>query len=736
MAVFRLTHLCILAILQVAVYSSRLTTIPTISFNTTSDGEFSISSVQSIIVDPQFAQTVDDNGETLIPPTLSEFAATFASDLSDVFGIKNVAVSNGAAAKPNSIFLTIDTNSSFTYVGGQVSTEGYSYEVTSSGITITGASPLGVWWGTRSIIQQAVLANGTLPQGSAVDSPGWQTRGIFIDAGRHFYPPQFIIDMCSYISFFKQNILHLHLSDNLFNNVEIYTRERTLELYARFRLWSDSPAVAGLNKHKNESYTQDQFEMIQTQCVARGVTIFPEIEAPGHALPIVQWKPDLGLSTDLSLLNISNPDTIPTMQTIWSTFMDWFHVKTVHLGADEYTAGADAYNLYVNSMNIFINENFNKSVRIWGTFPPSPTFEQNIFTNTSVQHWEFFEDNPLFDYLDNNYSVVNSDDTFYVVNKFSGSYPQQVNVTKTFHGDPATNGAWAPNIFDAHNSTNNPERSNPFVLGAIAALWNDFGPNATVYSESYYALREGIPALADKQWGGDLLEEEFDDVFPVLHAAIPAQNLDHAIPSKTSTILEYNLGAKKRIRAAAKQAKLADSSGNNYDGTTTCPSASGNTFQISSQCTVNTPLTVKGRDYTLSLRLFVDGIVGTNGSHDATLISGSDSMLMLTPNITLFSSGNFYRLNSTLPMNTWVDLSIIGRGNATFASVQPATPGDAFPQPGSMTDSEEQFLAILGINGESFVWAPIAVEAPLAVVGGANAGWTGQFAGMMLSSEA
>ena len=138
------------------------------------------------------------------------------------------------------------------------------------------------------------------------------------------------------MSFFKQNTFHVHLSDNLNNNVDIYSRERSLELYAAFRLLSDDPSVDGLNKRANESYTRDIFDDIQTKCAARGVTILPEIESPGHALVITQWKPELGLSSDLSLLNITHPDTIPTMKTIWKTFLPWFQSKTICIGADEY----------------------------------------------------------------------------------------------------------------------------------------------------------------------------------------------------------------------------------------------------------------------------------------------------------------------------------------------------------------------------------------------------------------
>jgi hexosaminidase len=59
--------------------------------------------------------------------------------------------------------------------------EGYSIHVTIYGIVITGASPLGAFWGTRSILQQATLSGGMkLSLGSAIDSPGWAIRGAFV----------------------------------------------------------------------------------------------------------------------------------------------------------------------------------------------------------------------------------------------------------------------------------------------------------------------------------------------------------------------------------------------------------------------------------------------------------------------------------------------------------------------------------------------------------------------------
>jgi hexosaminidase len=313
--------------------------IPTVPFlESSSKGSFSLKHLSSVVVDSDYENAVNTEGETLIPPTLLSFGKTFAADLESTLGSK-VPVTTGKSCAKNSIFLTISKNSSqFLDAAGRPTLEGYSAEVTSNGIVIAGASPLGAWWGTRSILQQGVLGNNMeLSLGSATDAPGWGIRGTFLDVGRHFYPPEFLIEMCGYLSYFKQNTFHLHLSDSVGVNPDI-SYEQKLNLYSAFRLNTGDGSLAGLVQLANESYTHADFEEIQQSCAARGVTIIPEIEAPGHALPITKWKPELALNTDFSLLNISHPETIPTLETIWSAVLSWFHSKTIHLGADEYTA--------------------------------------------------------------------------------------------------------------------------------------------------------------------------------------------------------------------------------------------------------------------------------------------------------------------------------------------------------------------------------------------------------------
>jgi hexosaminidase len=514
--------------------------------------------------------------------------------------------------------------------------------------------------------------------------------------------------MCSYLSFFKQNTFHLHLSDSP-GLSDFLSMEEKLAFYSAFRPNSPDPAVAGLNIRPNESYYQEDFENMQQKCASRGVTIIPEIEAPGHALVITQWKPELALDDDFTLLNISYPTTIPVMETIWSTFLPWFHSKTVHLGADEYLGAVSDYNDYVNTMYEYIGQKFDKKVRIWGTFvPDSVANETNVNTNVTIQHWEFFEANPYFDFIQNGYSVVNSDDQFYIVNKWSGSYHQYINITRVFHGAP-DGGPTAPYIFDNSNATNNPPKDSPYVLGQMPALWNDFGPNSSAVLEAYYAYREGIPALSDKQWGGDLLMDEFYSIFETLQASVPAQNLDRRIPSISSTIFSYEFTNSRSV---------TDLSGNGYDATISGKClVKDSTLVLSSGCKVTTPLSSKGKNYTLSFS------VRPTSTATGTLFSGSGSALLAgngsISNVMLVTGGEPYILNYTLPVGVWTDVKLILIGNATYLATTPTN---------STTETVHEFTTTIGDLSNSYIWNnPMAIEAPIAKIGGDT------FQGMMKS---
>jgi hexosaminidase len=442
------------------------------------------------------------------------------------------------------------------------------------------------------------------------------------------------------------------------------------------------------------------------------VTLIPEIEAPGHALVISQWKPELGLD-DLSMLNISYPETIPNMRSIWNTFLPWFQSKVVHIGADEYDPSlVGEYTRFVNLLNQFIGQKSGKSVRIWGTFTPQEG--ANVSTDVSIQHWTMGADNPYFDYIQRGYEVLNSADAFYVVGGWSEGYPQVLNKTTVFHGNPANGGPFAPNIFDIRNASNNPARDNPMILGQAAAFWNDNGPNATTVIEAYYALRDVLPALGDKQWGGNVTANEYDTIFDDLHTVIPGQNLDQSIPSKSDTILHYRFDAMDKSSSVVR-----DFSGNGYDGIVRGCQVINSSIHFADGCYLETPLASKGRNYTLSFW------VKPTSTKPGTLFDGPESVLMdgngAISNITLVSGGNPYSLNYSLPRDEWTHVKLVGRGDSTLLAV-------------TNEKSETETMEFLTYFGTLFlVWVPVSVVAPLARIG---EGFTGFVRDIVLHASA
>ncbi|KAH8711779.1 hypothetical protein HC256_008591 [Beauveria bassiana] len=200
--------------------------------------------------------------------------------------------------------------------------------------------------------------------------------------------------------------------------------------------------------------------------------------------------------------------------------------------------------------------------------------------------------------------------------------------------------------------------------------------------------------MADKQWGGNLTEAQYDKVMESLQASAPGQNLERRIKSKTSTILDYRF-----LASTYDRNDVEDYSGNNYHGKIQgygCRTMN-ESIQFSGDCWIETPLGSKGRDYTLSFSVKPQ-------QRQGKLFDGPDSTLTFDhQNLTMISGGIFYKVNYTLPLDTWTDVNISRKNERTFLSVSGG--------------KKIKFLTILGIWGQRFVWAPMAFEAPVARIG-------------------
>ncbi|PIL31254.1 hypothetical protein GSI_05952 [Ganoderma sinense ZZ0214-1] len=644
--------LSFLLILSTCVSGAQLRPqIPSLASFTPSDGVFELPSIVQIAVDSEYA----NQGS----PSLLDFARTFQADLKEVVPYVTLAPISLSTSDPEhfapvpTIYLTLDPSAQFNLYNGRPTEEGYRFQVTHNSYVIAGAAPVGVWWGTRTLLQQAALslAQGaktvSFSAGQGFDSPGWEL-----------------------------NEMHLHASDNLWNPAFLYGEgnEGWKHLYAAFRFRPPAgSALEGLVPRKNESWAKREFLEMQATCAGHGVTVIPEIDTPGHSLVINQWKPELMEAGAPDHLNLSYPETIPTIKSIWDEFLPWFSATEVSIGADEYDAAlANDYISFVNEMSTYIGLKSNKSIRIWGTNEPSQTM--SVSKDITIQHWDFPGDDIPVQLLSKGYRVINSEQAFlYLDGKTSeaGQFPQQLDEDLLWSGAPGGRG-WAPNVFSRTDATNNTSPDAANLRGAIFALWNDWGNNATTALEIYYQLARSVALFGEKVWAGSdvrataLARDQFDAAYPALNAAAPGQNLNRVVKPHHGNIIYEFPGAHRSLR---------------------------------------TNVSSVGPPYTLEFSVKPDP-----GSPSAGLLfAGVDSRLHVA-NLTFEATGQLYPLGYILPADRFTSVAVRATREYTYAIID----GDEA--------NPRYWYTLMDIWGDYMALGNMSFAAPSQSVGGGGFG--------------
>lgn len=527
-----------------AVVASALQTLPPVNFDqlhALTDRGFTLARSDRVIyLEEAFATWTDRDGMTLIPPAASQFAQTFREDLQELtntsWELRTVTKFPGHTS---GVFLghSKALKGHLTYEDGTATKEGYEMVVEADRVYIYGSGARGMWWGTRTLLQQLILDSySSVPSGRVHDVPAYPIRGFMLDAGRKWYSLSYLKDLCTYASFFKLSEFHYHATDN-------YPLSRGPNVswehvYSQFALRPDNPELLPLVQRINETLSRAEFDEFQSHCARRGVTVIPEIESPGRCLSITKWRPELALEAR-DLLNLTHPDTIPLVKSIWSEFLRWFYTKEVHIGADEYDATlADVYIRFVNEMSDFISQSHQKKIRIWGTYEPSTT--ETIDGDITIQHWQYGQSDPVA-LAQKGYQIINSEDWWAYLSLKNNHvpitpalYPQFFNNNRILNFGDADGWQWTPRLFNPVNVTEQPDPG--AIRGAILAAWNGNGPDATTQLESYYAIRNGMPVVAARAWSGNrgprLNEADLDESIERLTTTAVGQNLDRMISTR------------------------------------------------------------------------------------------------------------------------------------------------------------------------------------------------------------
>jgi hexosaminidase len=177
--------------------------------------------------------------------------------------------------------------------------EAYKLSITPDGMTITAATPAGLFYGIQSFKTslsatpwakaQAAIA---VPCLEVADAPRFPYRAVMLDVARNFQSKQQVLKLINLMAVYKLNTLHMHLTDDEGWRIEIPSLPELTALGSKRGHSLDSktnlPASHGSGPDFSNTagtgfYSKADYIEILKYANERHVTVIPEIETPGHA---------------------------------------------------------------------------------------------------------------------------------------------------------------------------------------------------------------------------------------------------------------------------------------------------------------------------------------------------------------------------------------------------------------------------------------------------------------------
>ena len=274
-------------------------------------------------------------------------AAAYFSDLvSRTYGVR-LRVQTGAA-RDHAINLRRET-------GKAIPQEGYRMIVAPARIAIWASGASGLLYGGITLWQliEPGAANGEASVAAVRidDAPRFPWRGLMLDSARHYQSPEFVRHFIDWMALHKLNVFHWHLTDDQAWRLEIrkypaLTQAGAWRVPAGAAAKADIDPATGKPRQYGGFYTQQVVREIVAHAAARGVTVVPEIDMPGHASASLVAYPRLGATStppgavpaDWGIYdNVFNVDesTFAFLEDVLKEVLTLFPGKYIHVGGDE-----------------------------------------------------------------------------------------------------------------------------------------------------------------------------------------------------------------------------------------------------------------------------------------------------------------------------------------------------------------------------------------------------------------
>ncbi len=289
-----------------------------------------------------------------------------------------------ADSKGKAIFLTVNK-----VYNPTIGAEGYVLHITKDTIDIIANTTTGIFYGIQTLKQLVLFSSNlkskfiSLPSGEIIDYPVYSYRGMMLDVSRHFFSVEDIEKLIDYLSLFKINHLHLHLSDDQGWRIEI-------KAYPELTRIGGKTQVGG---GKAGYYTQKQFKQIVKYAKQRGIEIVPEIDMPGHINAALASYAFLscdgkrralytGTKVGFSSLCTSKDTVYKFVRTVIREISELYPGEYFHIGGDESMATPHKeYLRFIDSVQKIVADAGKKMIG-WDEIS-----QTKLDSNTVVQFW-------------------------------------------------------------------------------------------------------------------------------------------------------------------------------------------------------------------------------------------------------------------------------------------------------------------------------------------------------------
>ncbi len=354
----------------------------------------------------------------------------------------------------------------------------------------------------------------SIPSCFIIDSARFQWRGMHLDVSRHFFDKAFVKKYIDYISMYKMNVFHWHLTDDQGWRIEIKKYPKLTEIGAHRK----GSMIGHYNQHQFDTinhggfYTQEDIKEIVAYAKLKHVTIVPEIEMPGHAKAALAAYPQLACTAGpfevekqwgvFDDVFCPKPETFQFLEDVLTEVIALFPGEYIHVGGDEcpkerwkkcadcqllikHKGLKDEHELqsyFIQSMEKFLNKN-NKKLIGWDEI-----LEGGLAPNAAVMSWRGVEGG-IAAAKQNHYVVMTPGSHCYF-----DHYQGHASI------EPLAIGGYTPleKVYDYNPiPTELNKNESKYILGAQANIWTEY---ITTSQGVEYAALPRMAALAEVLW--------------------------------------------------------------------------------------------------------------------------------------------------------------------------------------------------------------------------------------------